>query len=74
MANVSDIIWDLKRRRDLIDETIVAIEKLGDTGRGGATRSRRTSPVKGSRRLSAETRRKMAEACRIWWASRKAAA
>ena len=63
--DLKNVIADLRKERDRIDQAIAAIEGISG-GRTGAGPGRR-----GRRRLSAAARKRISEGMRARWAERK---
>lgn len=76
--DTNKILVDLRAERDRIDHAISAIEGLQSTGdhagrqaRSSASALPTSAPRTGRRRISAEGRKRIAEAARKMWAKRR---
>ena len=69
--NLDNILAELKRERERLNDAIAALERVG----GGATRGRPVGSgatgVRGRRTMSAAARKRISQAMKARWAQRK---
>ena len=67
--NISEILEELRRERDRIDDAIAALEKVTAGAAGGGSRRRVGRRPRG--RLTPEGRKRLSEMMKRRWAERK---